>query len=730
MGHILVRFPEPREVFIDGESQGLNVDAAGHYRVLVVSEGVHRVELGGPEDYTPAAWLLDVPATSVLAPLQVVFERERPSAGFSYESAAAEPPTSGPTGTSDIVLTNIDYRASAPRAPWSRMTDLTNRLGRTLGSVTRGYRIETAPRRHVNVAIVRSPGRAVVPKTVSLAPGTAYELRIDIGPLSPDSAVEDPEASPFPSWVLPPSAEGHWLEVIVVSDDFIVPGRRFHLFLPTSGASWVCDCTSGRAHSCRPRDRRPHLFIALKTPDLPGTARLRLGVYYAKNLIQSQLLVASIAGARSAQQGYVSHIDYTLTSDLTDLDALPPRTHNILTNENADGTHRIVINGQRDKVITFTLTEGQMRTSVDAVREALRNAHFVEKDEKRTSLLDETNAKKRPAFELDLERLAMLGWKLWTALLKGESEWTEDLGSPANIQVSRVAGTNFVFPWALVYDIPLESHAPHAPCELLDHWDRMPAIVEGAARRCPYEATHARKNVLCPFGFWGFRHVLEQPPSMPKGRTLQTSVRPQNQPPALAAFVSLRLDKAVTKQHVQALRGLGQLHVTDEASIDLMKQRLNGAVEVVYYYCHGGREPLAGTSQTTPYLEIGQDERFQPSDVSTWRHVDWPRDHWETTSPLVFINGCHTAEITPEALVTFVDEFAVARAAGVIGTEITIHQLLAGEAAEEFFRYFQAPAVTVGKALHLMRLRLLAKRNLLGLAYTPYCSGELHLAGA
>src|SRR5262249_54744423 len=149
---------------------------------------------------------------------------------------------------------------------------------------------------------------------------------------------------------------------------------------------------------------------------------------------------------------------------------------------------------------------------------------------------------------------------------------------------------------------------------------------------------------------------------------------------------------------------------------------LSGAVEVVYFYCHGRREALPGTNQEIPYLDVGVDQRIEPSDLDAWRLADWPPEHWRDTSPLIFINGCHTVEFTPDALMTFVDRFVNVSAAGVVGTEIAMEQSVAGEAAEVFFRYLQEPQMTVGQALQRMRLHFLAKGNLLGLAYTPYCS--------
>src|SRR5260370_28812379 len=124
-----------------------------------------------------------------------------------------------------------------------------------------------------------------------------------------------------------------------------------------------------------------------------------------------------------------------------------------------------------------------------------------------------------------------------------------------------------------------------------------------------------------------------------------------------------------------------------------------------------------------PLLEIGEAEFIGATDLFAWSY-DWDeKTHWRDTSPLVFINGCNTAEVTQSLLVNFVDNFVGQRASGVIGTEVTLHEYVAGEAALEFFVHFQEK--TVGRSLQLMRRHLLLKGNLLGLAYTPYCSSSL-----
>src|SRR5258708_19745366 len=114
---------------------------------------------------------------------------------------------------------------------------------------------------------------------------------------------------------------------------------------------------------------------------------------------------------------------------------------------------------------------------------------------------------------------------------------------------------------------------------------------------------------------------------MPSGRNLPMLIHLSNHPPALVAGLSQALEKDQTAKHLQAMKHqLTLFTVQDHTSLQDIITALAVPVEVVYFYCHGGREPLAGTSQHTPYLQVGEDERFQPTHITTFRVADWP-DH-------------------------------------------------------------------------------------------------------
>jgi hypothetical protein len=427
---------------------------------------------------------------------------------------------------------------------------------------------------------------------------------------------------------------------------------------------------------------------------------------------------------------------------LAKLNVLRARPLSIVINDDAVGTHAIAFNGDSDDVVAFHLSEGQLGDAIGAVRAALRDVHLEEyggRLEGRIQLrnrYDSRNAKTRIEFRADLRRLAPLGRDLWEVLFAAKPERRRQLlqgvlRDPAVIQVARTGHSTFVFPWALVYDIPLEPGNPSAwaYCSVVDEWDPHDEPPEEASDRCPYEAGH-RLNVLCPFGFWGVHHVIEQPPSMPSGRTLPVTVKVDAPPPHIVVGLSQTLDFRLTAAHMDRLEQCLQGYSFERAETRAKVQSglSDPGLEFVYFYCHGARSDIAGAAPQ-PCLEVGNGERLTPSDIGAWFDALWPADHWRVTSPLVFINGCHTAEITPRTLVQFVDAFAGVFAAGVIGTEIAVHQQVAGEAAEEFWRRLQAGA-SVGEALRGMRVHLLRKNNLIGLAYTAYCSADLRLVGA
>lgn len=76
MEYVIVEFGERREVLVDGVSQGDNMTAPGSYCLLMVTDGTHTLELGGPKNYVPPSQTVVIDGTSPINPLRVVFQKK------------------------------------------------------------------------------------------------------------------------------------------------------------------------------------------------------------------------------------------------------------------------------------------------------------------------------------------------------------------------------------------------------------------------------------------------------------------------------------------------------------------------------------------------------------------------------------------------------------------------------------------------------------------------------
>lgn len=583
--------------------------------------------------------------------------------------------------------------------------------------------------RFLNLAIVWPTSRRTVPDDRGLASRQRYELRLDIGEESGESLLAG-QAEPFPDRRLPhedDDGKGDWLEVTVISDDFAFPAKPRALYLPLKGASWVCPCPPGGRHHCEPEHRGRHLYIPFTAPDEPGPAGMRVFVAYRGNQLQSVTLTTRVAARESPGGATRAFVDYTLTSGFAELADLPERTAAVRVGCLPDGTMSLDVTAQDGPVATFWLSDHQVRDVLKKARAALYDCHAVWQgegaDRRPVNVLDPDNGKPRAALIEDMTKLAKLGWTFLQMIARGRTEreaLSRVLREPAEIQICREELRHLVFPWGLLYDIPVESGASLELCA--PGWEQV--AQDGSARSCPAEPNHGL-NALCPYGFWGYRHFIEQPPSVPRGRRLRLTAGRSGAAPALTVARSNRLDGELAERHLTLVgSGFGRVGVYDRIAT-LRGALVDDPGDCLYFYGHG-RRPEDDTEYAGPtVLEIGHADRIVPQDLDAWAVAEgWAR--WEERAPLVFLNGCHTADHDPSAWLGFVDTFTGLHASGVIGTEITVDQGLASEFAEGFWKLLLA-GEEVGPALHRVRMELLRKGNVLGLAYTAYCSAALRL---
>ncbi|MEW2567853.1 CHAT domain-containing protein [Streptomyces sp. NPDC047070] len=598
----------------------------------------------------------------------------------------------------------------------------------TAGQIPEGPTSGDGPgERVLNLCLTWPLSRRVVPPETALQTGRPYELRLDIGRLAEESLLAE-QTQPFPDGELPhddDSGNGDWLDIVVLSDDFTVAAERHPYFLPLSGSGWVCPCPAGGEHICDPHHRSEYVRIPLTAPHESGPSRLRVIVTHQGNQLQSASVTAWVASRERPGVPASAIVDFTLTAGFSAVAALPARSVGIRVGHGAKGALIVDVLGTGTPVSTFRLTELLVLDVLNQTRNELDHVHAepTSNGAARNRLLPGNRKETREAVH-DLLRLARHGRRLLNLLAphaEQRARLARALNAPAEIQICRESSQDIMFPWAFVYDIPLAGDDAPRVCTA---GDRVVAA-DLDARECPDSDNHGY-NTLCPFGFWGFRHLIEQPPSLLSGRRLPLHAGRGADAPHMTVARSLTLDEHLSSQHMAALRETFRGEITDCANrVTLQAAFAAGQHDCVYFYCHGRRPDGPHKRATTTMLEIGHDDRIEPSALTDW---ETGTAGWKHSTPLVFLNGCHTADIDPTTWLGFVDAFSGLYASGTVGTEIAVEQALATEVAEEFWRHFVA-GENVGTALHRVRTALLRKGNMLGLAYTAYCSNSLRLRG-
>ena len=323
-----------------------------------------------------------------------------------------------------------------------------------------------------------------------------------------------------------------------------------------------------------------------------------------------------------------------------------------------------------------------------------------------------------------LGQLAAAGRRFYLALLPGMAgqEDTFDEGQRLEVElepgdVIQVAplSAQLSVPWELLYERKIEEYREDriSLCESFsDHGPN--------AEDCPH---HGDATVVCPHGFWGYRYVIEQlpcrvdPGEEERSFTLPFQI-PNGLPSRFSANVSTRL--AQTEAGLESLRGLvgeDRLEMERFESLEQVRAELvDQAADILYFYAHGGVDDFG-----SPYLEVGESDQIKLIDLDAW-------DIRLDNQPLIFLNACDSADYAPDSFENLIKYFCGVGAAGVVGTQCEVRELLATTFAAEFFKRFfrQVPA---GEALYDTRLTLLNDHlDPRGLTYSLFSAADVRLA--
>jgi hypothetical protein len=508
-------------------------------------------------------------------------------------------------------------------------------------------------------------------------------------------------------------------------------------------------------------------------------------------LLQSAIVKAGVVQTSDVvlTEGNEVEVDFVLTGSFQQVErftkravAFNPQSEqqdqpialSLTLNDDGAGTHRIIFKSRlgapNGPTSAGVLRSNQLpppgwtkydpaaaTKALKLARSELLNCFFIRdakgQPNQQASALNPQNGKTRDQFKLDLRAFALLGNTLFdivTSEIKAEDnglaaqDWTRQikraLRDASIIQVARTEQANYVFPWALIYEHPMPG-GKFEYCPIIDEeWDDQGVrhAAQAQPNGCPYrdQDTHL-ENIICPYGFWGLRHIIEQPLSaLDKRNGTYVLGEAQNEIRVVARIaLAVCLTRALKDlqsldTHLAKVKQIpGVTAVTPDATdLDTVRSVLQSPA-LVYFVCHGEFDQGANL----PYLGVGLQNnetqyRIYPNAIKGWADTDKKPNlaAWAQQRPLVFINGCHTTDLTPGQLLDFVTCFTYAKAGGILGTEISVQPPVAFEMAERLLDKITR-RVPVGQALYETRWELLNKGNLLGLAYTLYCLADLHL---
>lgn len=512
--------------------------------------------------------------------------------------------------------------------------------------------------------------------------------------------------------------------------------------------------------------------VAIK-PLKTGRHSLRVCVYYHNVLLQSAVLDVSVASPTGVRPGiaYSANariLDYVASPTFFNLEQFSNPSVSIFTNERAGGTHWIgvyssnPVPSEGHPIAELFVFEPYRLTQLAQIeRKSLAKAQGLNKYRPNYSLpLDERSIQ---FFEEIMVDLATTGFDLYNELflndpselgMKRLRDFDRVLRSPGLISIARCRGNATSLPWAALYTFPLISNDPRKQifrlCEVFKHqlhtnqWTEHSILQpiqdyldrpEACSSRpdCPLRGPTSRQTV-CPFGFWGFQHLVEQPlqlveptpvDALPK--MFQRKQYPQERELVWEAGNKLRCTVGVNPrltnidQVYSEIKSLVPPNLLDiEYSTD-GKQILNlviqGGRHLYYFFCHGK------VDDNKFILDFSQS--FISSASLYPMDIQWP----DQPKPLFILNGCGTTEITPEVMHGLLEKLHLLGASGVIGTEIPVLPVLA-KTIGSMLIYYLINGNSVGEAFLNLRRHLLRQGNPLGLVYTFYAPADLHIHAA
>jgi hypothetical protein len=301
-----------------------------------------------------------------------------------------------------------------------------------------------------------------------------------------------------------------------------------------------------------------------------------------------------------------------------------------------------------------------------------------------------------------LRRLARAGFRLYQRLFFGPAAGADSrqLGARLRelarqrVMKIQISSQKFLLPWSILY--------------MADEYD---------------------ENNVQPELFLGLKHIIEHIPLQQNMQVLDDTID-SRQRLNVSLNVNAGIDTQMRRPFVgeqvsywDAIETSGKASVVIRSSEqDVLRALKDTATpdQILYFYCHAVSKSLAEGPDGSSLVLTTAENGLKLGDL----HLDASTGRTLPGAPLVIINACESAELSPLFYDGFVPYFMDKGARGVIGTESEIPALFAVAWAKRFFDEF-LNGKPLGKVVLDLRQEFYQKhRNLLGLLYAVYCDGD------
>jgi len=510
--------------------------------------------------------------------------------------------------------------------------------------------------------------------------------------------------------------------VIAISEDFLIPEPVQWLELPLAGDSFK-NATFEKLKPLR------------ETPFADTLAKIQVRLLYNLNLLEQVVIEAEVIPTLPIQASSKLGLEHPIVLDQElsmreyhNFDLIQARQMNIVVKRVTGGfdlSFTLLRDGRANEVLTGVtrISENDLEKSLMDIRQTLLGISVWDEFANATECADEMK------FQQGLGKLAEKGRALWVKLFEykikssltsiGKLFLDNPLTENALVQISIDSNASrFVLPWNLLYD-----------------------------------QKPARGNVD-PKGFWGLRYRIEQEIEDSGDRSDAARILTEELEIGflVSRFKEEELQRTFLTDSANASKGrIGAIHPIDSAeeALNYLKTKV---AQLVLFFAHGHTEfaeaERVGGSNAT-FLVLYEKLPEKSPLKAAWKDIydDIKGDRYESDeswiklqygklflpqlydeldesfagAPIVFLNMCESAQLTPSLSASFIHLFLDRGACAVIGTECSMRPLFAHYFAEEILKGLFA-GEGLGDVMLKARLQFMAKKNPLGLAYTLFGS--------